>query len=525
MSASVEGAPAPAGGPAAASPEDGVIAAVDLGSNSFHMIVATLRHGQLTILDRLRETVRLAEGLSAKTGLTVGSKARALECLGRFGERLRDMHAGSVRAAGTNTLRKARRDVGFLAEAEAALGHPIEIISGIEEARLIYLGVSHSLPPIDGRRLVVDIGGGSTELILGHDERPESLESLSMGCVGKTERFFADGRLTAKAFSRARTAAQLKLAPVKVFFRRLGWAEAIGASGTVRSAETVARELGILHTDGLTLGNVEELIARMIEQGRIDRLELPGLSQRRAQVWAGGLSILAEIFAALEIGHMNISDGALREGLLYDLVGRLSHADARERTVQALAERYHVDGEQAARVADTASRLLSQASGPWKLGDPLDARLLEWAARLHEIGLDISHHNFHEHGAYIVEHGDLPGFPRLEQQMLAWLIASQRKRVDLERLGRLPDKKQKRTLRLAILLRLAVLLNRSRSVDAAPEVRLTVGKKSVRLAFAEGWLASNPLTLADLDRETQYLRTGGYRLEVDLPDQKVSASC
>lgn len=488
------------------------------------MIVATLRHGQLTILDRLRETVRLAEGLSPKTGLTVSSKARALECLSRFGERLRDVDASNVRAAGTNTLRRARREAGFLAEAEAALGHPIEIISGIEEARLIYLGVAHSLPPIEGRRLVVDIGGGSTELILGQGEQPEALESLSMGCVGKTERYFPEGKLTRKAFDRARTAAQLKLRPVKAFFRKHGWQEAIGASGTVRSAEVVARELGILQPEGLTLANVEELIERMIAQGRIDRLDLPGLNQRRAQVWAGGLSILAEIFASLGIERMNISDGSLREGLLYDLVGRLQHADARERTVQALVERYHVDPDQSERAALMAGRLLAQVAKQWKLTDPLDAKLLEWAARLHEIGLDISHHNFHQHGAYIVEHADLPGFPRLEQQVLACLIASQRKRPDQDRLDRLPEKKRKRVWRLALLLRLAVLLNRSRSADLPLDTRVVVGKRSLALSFPDGWLDNNPLTLADLDREVQYLKPTGYRLEVDFSGQQVSAS-
>ncbi|MEJ2603010.1 MAG: Ppx/GppA phosphatase family protein [Gammaproteobacteria bacterium] len=488
------------------------------------MIVATLRHGQLTILDRLRETVRLAEGLSSKTGLTVSSKARALECLARFGERLRDVDASNVRAAGTNTLRRARRETGFLAEAEAALGHPIEIISGFEEARLIYLGVAHSLPPIEGRRLVLDIGGGSTELILGSGEQPEALESISMGCVGMTERFFADGSLTRKAFDRARTAARLKLQPVQAQFRNRGWEEAIGASGTIRSAETVARELGLLRADGLTLANVEALIDRMIERGRIERLDLPGLSPRRAQVWAGGLSVLAEIFSALEVRHMNISDGALREGLLYDLVGRLQHADARERTVQALVDRYHVDREQSERVAAVAGRLLSRVSREWKLEQPLDAKLLEWAARLHEIGLDISHHDFHEHGAYIVEHGDLPGFPRLEQQMLACLIAFQRKRPDEKRLARLPEKKQKSTFRLALLLRLAALLNRSRSPDIPLDAELVARKKSLVISFPDGWLDNNPLTLADLDREIQYLKPTGYRLEVDFSGQQVSAS-
>ena len=223
-----------------------VIAAVDLGSNSFHMIVGELRHGQLVIIDRIRETVRLAEGLSDDGDLSPDARDRAIDCLSRFGERLRDMRAGSVRAAGTSTIRRAREDTGFMAEAEAALGHPIDIISGLEEARLIYKGVSHSLPPTDGLRLVMDIGGGSTELILGQGDEPRALESVHLGCVRMTERFFGDGRITREAFDRARVAARLELRPVKAFFRGADGVQAIGTSGTIRSAEFVASELGLI---------------------------------------------------------------------------------------------------------------------------------------------------------------------------------------------------------------------------------------------------------------------------------------
>ena len=322
------------------------------------MIVGELRHGQLIIIDRIRETVRLAEGLSDEGDISPDARARALDCLARFGERLREMHADSVRAAGTSTLRRAREDIGFMAEAEAALGHPIEIISGLEEARLIYQGVTHSMPPYDGLRLVMDIGGGSTELILGKGPQPRALESVHLGCVALTERHFPGGRITQDAFTRARVAARLELRPVKAFFRGASNVECVGTSGTIRATELVASELGLIDSHMLTADAVEKLILRVLQFESTTALTLPGLPDRRAEVWPGGLAILVELLGVLRIDALKVSDGALREGLLYELVGRLRHKDARERSVSAMAARYHVDKEQAARVAATARMLL-----------------------------------------------------------------------------------------------------------------------------------------------------------------------
>jgi exopolyphosphatase/guanosine-5'-triphosphate,3'-diphosphate pyrophosphatase len=491
-----------------------VIAGVDLGSNSFHMVVGEFRHGQLIIIDRIRETVRLAEGLSPAGDLSPEARARAIDCLARFGERLRDMHAAKVRAAGTSTIRRAREDTGFMAEAEAALGHPIEIISGLEEARLIYEGVANSLPPSDGLRLVMDVGGGSTELILGQGLKPRALESVHLGCVTMTERFFGDGQITRDAFDKARVAARLELRPVKAFFRDADGIEAIGTSGTIRSAEYVASELGLTGPKGLTPAAVEQLIERLIEFGRIDKVSLAGLSDRRAQVWPGGLSILIELLSVLRVSELKVSDGALREGLLYSLLGRLQHIDARERTVRAMATRYNVDKRQAKRVAKTAGALLLQCASTWGLDGPLSASILEWAARLHEIGLDISHDGYQRHGAYIAANADLPGFPRAEQRFLAFLIGSQRHQVNMQFLGILPRGWRKPALRLTILLRLAVLLNRSRSPIEVPPVTISVDDDSLSLAFDPEWLDANPLTVADLEREVDYLREIGYALNV-----------
>lgn len=492
-----------------------VIAAVDLGSNSFHMVVGELRHGQLTIIDRLKETVRLSEGLKDDGDLSKAARKRALQCLSRFGERLRDMQASSVRAAGTSTLRRARDSQSFRKEAEKALGHPIEVISGIEEARLIYSGVTHSLPPVDGQRLVMDIGGGSTELILGQRATPKTLESLHLGCVSMTEKFFLKGRISRRRFERARLAARLEITPVKTFFPESPELEAIGTSGTILATATVARELRIVESNDLTPVAVEQLIERVLQFEDTASLTLAGLTPSRAEVWPGGLAVLAELLGVLRVERLRISDGALREGLLYDQLGRLQHEDARIRSVEAMARRYSVNQAQAARVASTARNLLMQCARRWKLESRLASQMLDWAAALHEIGLDISHDGFQRHGAYIAENADLPGFPRAEQLVLAFLIASQRRELSSPQLRKLPVAWREPALRMALLLRLAVLLNRSRSTTELPHVTLKVGKNYLKLVFTEGWLQENPLTAADLRRERSYIRKAGFKLRFD----------
>jgi exopolyphosphatase/guanosine-5'-triphosphate,3'-diphosphate pyrophosphatase len=399
-----------------------------------------------------------------------------------------------------------------MAEAESALGHPIEIISGIEEARLIYRGVTQSLPPHDGLRLVMDIGGGSTELILGQGNEPRALESLHLGCVSMTERFFPGGRITREAFDKARVAARLELRPVKAFFRGATDVQSIGTSGTIRATESVASELGIIDSHKLTPDALEQLIERVLTFETIDDLSLRGLSERRAQVWPGGLAILVELLSVLRINSLQISDGALREGLLYDLLGRLTHEDARERSVRAMAARFQVDDAQAKRVSATAVALLKQCAADWHLEMPFSKEMLDWSARLHEIGLDISHDGFQRHGAYIAEYADLPGFPRAEQRFLAFLIGSQRHSIVTPTESQLPRSWRDTALRLAMILRLAVLLNRSRSTVEMPSIELLVDGNSMALHFDSAWLEENPLTIADLEREQGYLRDVGYEL-------------
>jgi exopolyphosphatase/guanosine-5'-triphosphate,3'-diphosphate pyrophosphatase len=475
------------------------------------MVVARYSHGQLVIVDRLRESVRLAAGLDEQGRLSRESIGRALQCLERFGQRLSDMKAGSVRVVGTNTLRKAKRKGAFLDRAREALGHPIEIISGVEEARLIYLGVANTTPSESGHRLVVDIGGGSTELIIGESLAAKRLESLYMGCVSMSAQHFADGVITEKRMKRARTAAQLEIEPVMARFRRTEWDTAFGASGTMRSvADTLAaqgRPAGQVTRDG-----VEWLLGECLKTGETAKLKLPGLATDRQDILPGGLAILVELFDMLGIEALRVADGALREGLLYDLLGRLTDEDARARSVRAMEARFHVDGAQADRVEATALAFLRQVRTDWKLDEPLAELVLRWAARLHEVGLDIAHSHYHKHGAYLLQHADLPGFPREEQSLLAALVGSHRRKLNVPQLEDLVPPWHVKAEFLIVLLRLAVLLHRGRGPRALPEIDLRPKGRSLECVFPKGWLEAHPLTAADLEQEAEFLRGAGFRL-------------
>jgi len=490
-----------------------VLAAVDLGSNSFHMVVARYSHGQLVIIDRLREMVRLAAGVGEDGRFDKEVAARAIACLERFGQRLRDMHARSVRVVGTNALRIARRKQAFLERAREALGHPIEIVSGMEEARLIYSGVAHNLPNEPGRRLVIDIGGGSTELIIGEGYEPLQLESLQMGCVSLSQRFFSDGRLSAKRVERARLAARLELEPIQAAFLRRGWERAVGSSGSVRAIGESIRELDPAAT-GITPQGLKRLLQELEQAGHLRELELDAVTDERRPVFPGAVVILTEIIEALGIQHLRLVEGALRDGLLHDMVGRLTDEDARARTVGSMQRRYDVDLGQAARVEATALQFLSQVREAWSLNDPLAELALKWAACLHEIGLDVAHNGYHRHGAYLLENADMPGFAREEQFLLARLVGAHRRKLALVGVEDLIPPWDGLALYLMVLLRLAVLLHRGRSPTALPNIELAARARTLELKFPARWLKDHPLTVEDLQLEIGYLRPQGFRLRV-----------
>jgi exopolyphosphatase/guanosine-5'-triphosphate,3'-diphosphate pyrophosphatase len=495
-----------------------VVAAVDLGSNSFHLVVARIEHTQVRVVDRIREPVALAAGFDAKRALDADTQERALACLARFGQRLREMHPGSVRAVGTSALREAANARAFLTRAEGALGHPIEVVSGQEEARLIYAGVAHTQTgePTAGvaRRLVVDIGGGSTEFILGEGMTPKRMDSLRMGCVSFSQRFFPAGRLTEDAFQRAGVAARQELQSIVEIYRSRGWGRAIGSSGTILSAEQMLRELSPTE-DGLSVRGLRRLIKAVVAAEHVSRLTMPGLKPERAAQIAGGLAILEAVLDSLGVERMETSNGALREGVLFDLLGRIRHEDVREPTVAAMMLRYHVEKSQADRVERTALDMQEQIAGAWQLEGETPRQFLQWAARLHEIGLSVSWSGYHKHSAYLVEHAEMPGFSRDDQRFLAAILLGHRRKLSREAFAELAGERRTLALHLCVLLRLAARLNRSRASTPLPELEVTAAKGRLTMRFPPAWLDAHPLTRADLAEEVEAFAAVGLQLRFE----------
>lgn len=485
--------------------ESRTLAAVDLGSNSFHMIVAKLEEGELQVLDKLRERVQLAAGLDARGRLSDEAIGRAIACLERFGQRVRELPPDRVRAVATNTLRQAKNGGRFLALAEAALGHRIEVISGQEEARLVYGGVGESVSGLPARRLVVDIGGGSTECILGEGREVLLAESLPMGCVAYSLRYFPDGRINDERMRAAELGAALELRPIRYRFRDVGWEVALGSSGTIVAIEQIVRSIDA-GAVAITQKNMRKLRKAILDAGRAEKLSLPGLGRDRASVLPGGFAILSAVFESLKVQSMTAARGALREGALADLVGRMRHGDIRHDSVRALARRLSVDEAQAARVKETALDLHDQVAEGTCLEEPSSRLYLGWAAELHELGLSLSHSDYHKLGAYLVRHANISGFSREGQLLLATLIRTHRGKLSPELFEELPAGDRRLARSLAVLLRIATRLRRSRSEHALPDVRLAWKKDRLRLSFPDGFLARHPLTVEDLRIEAERLR-------------------
>lgn len=489
------------------------LAAIDLGSNSFHMVVARESHGELQFLDSLSEKVQLGAGLDKKRLLCEEAIERGLACLARFSQRLEGVSADNIRVVGTNTLREAKNAKQFIARAEAVLSHDIDIVAGREEARLIYLGVAHTLADDAGRRLVVDIGGGSTEFIIGERFESRETESLEMGCVRFQRQFFQDDAISEKAFARAVTAARQEVVSIDAYYKHIGWKECVGASGTIKAISQVCVENGWCES-GVTLDALYKTRKKLLKFDHADAIDIKGLKPDRKRIFPSGLSILIGIFEQLGITHMATSSGALREGLLYDMVGRSRHEDVRERSVTALMERHHVDMSQAQRVAATADLLFQQCAKEWGLSSVVARNTLRWAALLHEVGLAISHSQFHKHGAYLVQHADLPGFARKEQEHMAVLIRGHRRKLPTSDLAEFSEKEQLQLTRLCLMLRLAVCLHHSRSESPLPEIKVSNKLNALKLSFPVDWLSQAPLTQADLEQEVSIFEQAGYSLVV-----------
>jgi exopolyphosphatase / guanosine-5'-triphosphate,3'-diphosphate pyrophosphatase len=488
------------------------IAAVDLGSNSFRLQIGRVVDSQIYPLDSLKEPVRLASGLSEEKVLDTASQQRALEALGRFGERLHGLDAGAVRAVATNTLRVAKNADVFLPLAERALGFPIEVIAGREEARLIYIGAAHSLPAAAHKRLVVDIGGGSTEFIIG--KRFDSLltESLYMGCVSYTLRFFADGRVDKRRLREAQVAAALELELIAADYLQMGWKEAVGSSGTARAIADVLEQnnLNPNGESGITRVGLDRLCGMMVKAGRLDELDLAGLRSDRLPVLPGGIAIMSSVFEELDLERMTYADGALRLGVMYDLLGRFHHQDMRDATVRQFLRRYQVDLAQAERVEQTALAALTQLCRD-EAPSEHDLHFLGWAARLHEIGISVAHSGYHKHGAYILTFADMPGFSKKDQAILATLVLGHRGK--LEKLALLP--RDLSAWRLIFCLRLAALLHRTHDDRGLPAWWASVNNEAAfQLEIPEHWLAEHPWTAAALSEETPVWQRIGFDFSV-----------
>ncbi|MDV7105337.1 exopolyphosphatase [Vibrio sp. TH_r3] len=491
------------------------VAAIDLGSNSFHMVVAHIVGEDLQLVSRHKQRVRLAAGLNRKDRLLdEASMLRGLECLEMFAERLQGFEPDNVRIAATHTLRQARNASIFMRRAREVLPFPIEIIAGVEEARLIYLGVAHTQPESKSK-LVIDIGGGSTEMIIGQEFEPELVNSTLMGCVSFTNKFFANGKLSHHNFALASIASQQRFESLAKPYRKKGWDVAIGSSGTIKAIREVLIGLGF--EDGIiTQKRIKKLIDSLCAFNSIDDIDFKGLSIERKPVFAGGVAILDAIMTGLSIKELHFSDGALREGLLYEMEERFQRSDIRMRTTEYLARKHIVDLQHAERVRKQAKHFLTQTSsvtGIKKTGEL--ASLLGWGALLHEVGLSISYQGLHRHSSYILQHTTMPGFNQEQQLVLATLARFQRKALKLQEMQEFNLFKKKHIIQLIRILRLSIVLNGQRNEDGLPELDLNIKDDDHWQieCHDKNWLEHNKLLFADLETEQGYWQKAGWLLE------------
>lgn len=491
------------------------LAAIDLGSNSFHMIVARIVNGSFQVLSRLKQRVQLIDGMSDKGELTEESIQRALSCLELFAERLQGFETERVRIIASYSLRAASNTPEFLARAAEILPYAIEVISGQEEARLIYMGVAHTQPEM-GKKLVIDIGGGSTELIIGEGFEPFIVESIDMGCVSFANRYFPNGEITRKGFNNAVMAAMQNLEIYVWRYKRLGWDYALGTSGTIKAVNQIL--FAIEDFNGLlTLDMLKSLCDMLLQYKHVSQLNFPELSEERQNVLLPGVAILVALFESLHIKTLRFADSALREGVLYEMEGLFRHEDIRVRTAESLAEHYAIDREQVERVMKTADYFYAE----WKTQTESTNKqglhaLLDWAIILHEVGLSINQSSMHKHSGYILQHSTLPGFSQEQQTLLATLVRFHRRSIKQDEFPRFNLYKKKHYLPLLQILRLSVLLNNQRQSTTKPEfIHVKVENFEWELIFPAGYLEANTLLDLDLQKEQDYWKdVTGWNLEI-----------
>jgi exopolyphosphatase/guanosine-5'-triphosphate,3'-diphosphate pyrophosphatase len=491
------------------SPHQDIYAVIDLGSNSFHMLMVKVVGGSVQVIGRVKRKVRLAAGLNDNLVLSRKAMKRGWECLALFAERLQDIPPQNIRIVGTATLRLAKNVKTFLKEAEAILGQKVTVISGDDEARIIYLGVAHTSNS-DSNRLVIDIGGASTEVVIGAGFNPLVLSSLNMGCVTYLERYFADDELSEENFGRAIAAAEHEVQSIAAQYQQTGWQLAVGASGTVQAMQEIL--VAQCKDEVITLSRLEDIMQQALACGRMEQLTITGLAQERKQVFPSGLAILIALFRTLNISGMTLSGGALREGVLYSMLPQLQHSDVRSRTVNSLMVRYFIDQRHAGRVAEMASELANQLQSRWDLVKFEGHSMLKCSALLHELGLLIEYKNHHHHGAYIINHSDLPGFTRAQQQLVMALVHNHRADISREIIARQTMTSVLLTVRLTRILRLAVILSMRRRNEVLPQVTISSKGEQLVLTMPAGWLEQHPLMRAELEQEVQYQQQAGWEL-------------
>ncbi|WP_367109659.1 exopolyphosphatase [uncultured Psychrobacter sp.] len=493
--------------------DDELMAAIDIGSNSFHLAIARLDHGEVRKVVSMSEKVQLAAGLDEHNILGVAAIRRGLECLSRFVARLDSVSPKRIRIVATNALRQAKNADDFIKRANEILPKPIEIIAGREEARLIHLGVSHTNASSD-KRLVIDIGGGSTEFIIGKGFEPLLTESLQMGCVAFTKKFFADGLITKDAFNNATTAARKEILAINGQYQKTGWSSVIGSSGTIKAVRNVLVSKGWADDqERITYQGVKKLEKLLINIGDVSAIELEGVKEHRNAVFPAGVAVLRAAMKVLGIDTITYSDGALREGVMYDMLGRFASEDVRDRSVLALIKRYSVDKKQAKQVVKTCQHLLEQVQDELGLNSD-DADLLRRAAFLHEIGLAISHSSYHRHSSYLLEHSDIPGFSQVDQKRMAQLVLSHRRKLKTDMLEQTCTIGGDQLVYLCLLLRLAVLAHHSRSEYSPPDMQLNIIDTNHWQMMVATDKKHYAFLLSDLSAEIEQFAKWGVRLEV-----------
>ncbi|CAM3857572.1 Guanosine-5'-triphosphate,3'-diphosphate pyrophosphatase [Vibrio aerogenes CECT 7868] len=482
-------------------------AAIDLGSNSFHMLIVRHVNGSVQTMAKIKRKVRLAAGLDEQNTLSEEAMQRGWDCLRLFAERLQDIPGENIRIVGTATLRTATNADVFIRKANQILGYPLEVIPGTDEAATIYKGVAHTSGG-SGRRLVVDIGGASTELIIGEGFEANALTSLKMGCVTWLEKHFRNRQLTESNFIQAIEDAKQVIRPVLQQYQKLGWDVCVGASGTVQALQEIMLAQGM--DEVITLAKLKRLQNQAMLADHLEELEIEGLTLERALVFPSGLSILIAIFELLNISAMTLAGGALREGLVYEMITELRQDNIRERTIKSMQSRYQIDDIYAGQVANLASQLFQQCGGSAWIPEPQSEMLLRTAAQLHEIGLSIDFKTGGQHNAYLIQHSDLPGFTRAQRYFLGELTRRYRDTLtSLPEQHALSSTSGKRLLRL---LRLAVLLSHRRDQQLVPEFVVTADKEKLTLSIDLQWLDNNPLTKAELETESNRQTDMGWPL-------------